>query len=292
MRQVLIHPFTHRVFWPSPTKSPSTGFRRFRRGCLPRHSFIPGLQPAALVAIGLTSTYATAAQMWGAGASATQIGITASIGAGLSFLPLAVPAGNQLSVTYTTNSAAILEKAYLAEGLSSIGAAAPFDAGLSGVVGPAAWGGGGDLAPELLEEAAAVSEPYGPWIGRSGYRTAAAFSEGVASKYQQLYDQGYASTMALVSQRMVANDPLIIGSRVDAFARYQLRDWLSNFEGIEEGPGKIIQANRRLYDPLGSGAYRIPDVYILGAGDIFDGTIAEKTNLAGISGGICIYRFT
>jgi hypothetical protein len=101
----------------------------------------------------------------------------------------------------------------------------------------------------------------------------------VAAKYQQLYDQGYALTTNRVAQGLVANDPMAIGADVDAFARQGLRRWLANAEGIEEGGGNIIQVNRRLYDPTGSGAYRIPDVYIPGANTIFDGTIAYKTNL-------------
>jgi hypothetical protein len=126
---------------------------------------------------------------------------------------------------------------------------------------------------------AEVGEEFGPWIGRSQYRTTAEFSDAVAAKYQQLYDQGYSLTMQDVAQGLVKNDPMVIGGKVDTFARTGLRDWLSNAEGIEEGPGSIIQVNRRLYDPCGSGAYRIPDVYIPGANTIFDGTIAYKTNL-------------
>jgi hypothetical protein len=83
--------------------------------------------------------------------------------------------------------------------------------------------------------------------------------------------------MDLVRQGLVRNDSMVIGSRVDAYARQELRSWLTNVEGIEEGPGQIIQVNRRLYDPAGSGAYRIPDVSIPGAGSIYDATIAEKT---------------
>ena len=48
---------------------------------------------------------------------------------------------------------------------------------------------------------------------------------------------------------------------------------------MSDAPLFRFQVNRRLYDPAGSGAYRIPDVYIPGANAIFDGTIAEKTNL-------------
>ncbi len=83
--------------------------------------------------------------------------------------------------------------------------------------------------------------------------------------------------MTRVSQGLVQNDPMVIGSEVDTFARTGLRDWLRNVEGLQEGPGQLIQVNRRLYDPTGSVAYRIPDVYIPAAGSIYDATIAEKS---------------
>ena len=40
----------------------------------------------------------------------------------------------------------------------------------------------------------------------------------------------------------------------------------------------MVAVNRRLYDPFGSGAYRIPDVYIPSTQSIFDGTIGFKTS--------------
>jgi hypothetical protein len=51
---------------------------------------------------------------------------------------------------------------------------------------------------------------------------------------------------------------------------------LSTQEGFNEGPGSIIQVNRWLRDPAGSGAYRIPDVRIPGARLSLDGTIGWK----------------
>jgi hypothetical protein len=126
-------------------------------------------------------------------------------------------------------------------------------------------------------EVASANEFVGPTIGRSGYGTMDEFRDAVAAKYQELYDQGYAVTTKRVGQGLVKNDPMAIGSEVDTFARSGLRDWALNVEGIQEGPGRILQINRRLYDPTGSGAFRVPDVYIRGAGSIFDGTIAEKT---------------
>ena len=105
----------------------------------------------------------------------------------------------------------------------------------------------------------------GPTIGRSGYRTMAEFDAAVGTKYQQLVDQGYADTMNRVGQRV--GEERSDGDRQrggfvctngDAGLAMQV-------EGIQEGPGRIIQINRRLYNPAGAG-YRIPDVYIPGAG--------------------------
>jgi hypothetical protein len=131
----------------------------------------------------------------------------------------------------------------------------------------------------------------GPTIGRSGYRTMGEFDAGVGAKYQQLVDQGYADTMYRVGQGLVKNDRMVIGSEVDAYARTGMRRWLANAEGIQEGPGRIIQINRRLYNPAGTG-YRIPDVYVPGARSVYDATIAEKTislpqtiDFRGFSGG-------
>ena len=117
----------------------------------------------------------------------------------------------------------------------------------------------------------------GPTIGRSGYRTMAEFENAVGTQYQELVNQGYANTVELVAQGAVENNPTAIGSEVDVYARTGLRRWLANAEGIQEGPGQIIQVNRWLLDPSGSGAYRVPDVYIPGARSIYDATIAEKS---------------
>ncbi len=57
--------------------------------------------------------------------------------------------------------------------------------------------------------------------------------------------------------------------------RARLARWLES-EGIAERPGSVIEVNRWLRDPNGSGAYRIPDVRLPGATIILDGTIAQK----------------
>jgi hypothetical protein len=78
-----------------------------------------------------------------------------------------------------------------------------------------------------------------------------------------------------VAQGLVKNDPTVIDSEVDSFARPGLRAWLSNVEGIQEEPGPIVRVTHRLDEPGGSGADRIPDANIPGARSIFDATIAE-----------------
>ena len=61
---------------------------------------------------------------------------------------------------------------------------------------------------------------------------------------------------------------------VDQRGRDDLRLWLNNI-GVPEGSTPQIMINRRLYNPAGEGAYRVPDVRI---GDLtFDATIANKT---------------
>jgi hypothetical protein len=138
---------------------------------------------------------------------------------------------------------------------------------LAGPISEAAAGG--------MEIPAAGSEIL---IGKSGFRGIGEFTDAVTKKYQQLYDQHYAGTLQLVSRNLIPNDPFVIGGRTDALARVDPRDWLQNFEGINEGPGQIIQVNRRLHDPLGTGNYRVPDVYIPGSQTILDGSLQYKTS--------------
>ncbi len=144
-------------------------------------------------------------------------------------------------------------------------------------IGGTAWAGYRLAALQSGGALADAAEVFGPGIGRSGYSTTAEFDAAVGGKYQQLVDRGYADTMDLVARGLVKNDPTVIGSRVDSIARTGLRDWLRNVEEIQEGPGQIIQVNRRLYNLVGTGAYRIPDVYIPGARSIYDATIADKS---------------
>ncbi|MBL9093032.1 MAG: hypothetical protein JNL96_17570, partial [Planctomycetaceae bacterium] len=124
------------------------------------------------------------------------------------------------------------------------------------------------------------SRTTGASIGRSNYASIQEFADAVTVRYQQFYDDAYANAYSLVKLKLLKNDRLVIGSRIDRDARLQLRDWLLNSEGIQEGAGQIIAVNRRLYDPLGSGLYRQPDVYIPGARLILDGSLEMKTATA------------
>lgn len=51
-----------------------------------------------------------------------------------------------------------------------------------------------------------------------------------------------------------------------------LKAWFDS-DGIPEGTGGIVQMNRWLRDPVGSGLYVGPDVRIPGAGKIFDASV-------------------
>jgi hypothetical protein len=132
-------------------------------------------------------------------------------------------------------------------------------------------------APNIDNYVASTKATPAVSIGNSGYQSIGDFTDAVTAKYQALYDQHYANTMQLVDSGELPNDRLIVGNRVDTLAREGLRNWLANVEAIDEGPGQIIQVNRRLYDPAGSGAYRVPDVHIPGSKTILDGSLSFKT---------------
>jgi RHS repeat-associated protein len=103
----------------------------------------------------------------------------------------------------------------------------------------------------------------------------------VGTAYQDFYNAGWQQTVANFNQGRITvpaglSWETVLGQRTDAAARDMLRDYLSA-QGIPEGPGGSVLVNRRLYDPSGSGGYRIPDVRIPGANLILDGTIGTKT---------------
>jgi hypothetical protein len=111
-------------------------------------------------------------------------------------------------------------------------------------------------------------------IGRSNW-TVSQFADEVFGRYQQFYDQAYSRVSARIG-RGIPNDPMKIGQIVDARARSAMRRWLAR-EEIAEGAGEVIQVNRWLRDPGGSGVYRIPDIRIPSANIVFDGTIGWKS---------------
>lgn len=53
-----------------------------------------------------------------------------------------------------------------------------------------------------------------------------------------------------------------------------MAEWFSS-EGIPEGPGNLVQINRWLRDPAGTGQYVRPDIQLPGL--IMDATVGRKT---------------
>jgi hypothetical protein len=141
------------------------------------------------------------------------------------------------------------------------------------------------------QTAAAVEEGLiGPTIGRSGYGNWQEFGDAALTRYQGFYDQADAIVQRQVAAGNIANDPLTIGRVTDAQARDLFRDWLASEGMTYNGPGAAVRVNSRLYDPLGSGAYRIPDIRIPGANLIFDGTLATSPAKSALSPQILDFR--
>jgi RHS repeat-associated protein len=112
--------------------------------------------------------------------------------------------------------------------------------------------------------------------------TATRFSDLITSKYTDLYNQSAAKVFEDFNAGRIVVGPgqsarAVIGGRIDALTRVRLTRYL-RAEGIAEGPGTSILVNRRLYDPLGSGLYRVPDVYLPNDRLILDGTIGKSFN--------------
>lgn len=103
------------------------------------------------------------------------------------------------------------------------------------------------------------------------------------TRYQGFVDEGYtlgreAQAAGRLTPPPGVSDEMHLGQYVDRYARGNLTDWLRS-EGIAEGPGELVQVNRYLRDPLGSGAYRIPDIRLPGSSIIFDGTISSSKTI-------------
>jgi hypothetical protein len=102
----------------------------------------------------------------------------------------------------------------------------------------------------------------------------------VTGAYQQFYNTGWQTVVQRFNQGEITipagqSWQTVLGQQVDQYARGALLNYLGN-EGIPEGPTGQVLVNRQLFDPSGSGNYRIPDVQIPSAGLILDGTIGSK----------------
>jgi len=172
------------------------------------------------------------------------------------------------------------------ESLSGLNAAGRFSEGVSAAASAGAGGlelGGVDVPINGVSSAipTAAEDFIGPTFGRSGFRTTGDFAQELGTQYQGFVDNAYAAAEQARAAGLLRPPPGIsmethMGQLVDQAARADLQGWVAS-EGIAEGPGQIVQINRYLRDPLGSGAYTIPDVRIPGANLILDGTIGVKT---------------
>jgi hypothetical protein len=119
-------------------------------------------------------------------------------------------------------------------------------------------------------------------IGASRYGSYQEFAHATYQTYQAAVDDGYAAAQEALDNGTVTVPPgvsrqTVLGQQTDAFARDAMKLWVES-EGVAEGTGapNIIQINRRLLDPSFSGVYRVPDVYVPPAGQIFDASLEFK----------------
>jgi len=152
------------------------------------------------------------------------------------------------------------------------------------------WAAAGRNAEGIAAEAALMAMTFrmfgGPQEPPMPTRQPLLLTEGtlesrVGTAYQNFYNDAWTATVNDFNQGNISIPAgqswrTVLGQRTDAAARDMLKDFL-NAQEIPQGQGGLVLVNRRLYDPSGSGAYRIPDVNIPSAGVIFDGTIGIKT---------------
>ena len=117
----------------------------------------------------------------------------------------------------------------------------------------------------------------GPTIGRSGYLSTEELSDAVFGRYQQFTDAAYREVLDAEASGVLRIRPgvprnTIIGQRTDRIAQNYLDTWMR----AEKIPDGLVNINKYLRDPTGTGAYRIPDVRVTSAGQIYDGTIGFK----------------
>lgn len=130
----------------------------------------------------------------------------------------------------------------------------------------------------LFKPSAAESEGefVGPLIGRSGFRTSGDFAEAIGARYQGYVDDAYVVGQRLESQGLLRGNPNTrLGDYVDRTSARDLKAYLRS-EGVSEGAGSLVEMNRWLRDPAGSGLYVKPDVRIPAAGRIYDATVGFK----------------
>jgi hypothetical protein len=181
-------------------------------------------------------------------------------------------------------------QAGMAFGLSAFGRMASVAAAGGEGAGMTAFGARSLAAMEWEAEAGASQASMrlaGPTMtGSSGAGqavvlniNASSIGSRVTTAYQNFYNDGWRQTV----QRFVAGDikmssgqdlMTVLGQRTDALARQNLRFWAD-----QQGLSGDVLINKRLYDPSGSGLYRVPDVRIPRENLILDGTIGTKTPL-------------
>ena len=114
----------------------------------------------------------------------------------------------------------------------------------------------------------------GPTIGRSGFKTWEEFNAEAYKRYQQYVDEAHAAAKQADADGLLrGNRNTRVGNVVDQRSRARMRAWLES-EGIPEGPGELVQLNRWLRDPSGSGLYVRPDFQSPGL--IMDATVGKK----------------
>lgn len=145
---------------------------------------------------------------------------------------------------------------------------------VEGVVAESASGGVAlKAAPTVATATPEVS--IGPKIGRSGYESWAEFNAEAYRRYQQYTDEAYDAALAAEEEGLLrGNASTRIGSFVDDRTRARMASWF-DYEGIPEGPDALVQLNRWLRDPAGTGEYVRPDVQLPGA--ILDATVGRKS---------------
>lgn len=139
-------------------------------------------------------------------------------------------------------------------------------AGAALIIGNVARGSGGVTNPEF----------FGPLIGKTGFKTSSEFAEAIGTRYQGFVDDAYVAGQRLEAKGLLrGNASTRLGDYVDRISANRLQAFLRS-EGIPEGPNGLVQMNRWLRDPSGTGLYVRPDVRIPAAGHIYDATVGFK----------------